>query len=96
MVGLGLGLGLGLVRLSLSTSPTLHLPPLTAYLTTTLLLPYYYLTTTLPHTCVPHLFQLCNDASLERHAATNLPLKAMATQYVANLKVASAAALGKM
>jgi len=42
------------------------------------------------------LFQLCNDASLERHAGTNLPLKAMATQYVANLKVASAAALGKM
>ena len=51
---------------------------------------------TLPHTSLPRLFQLCNDASLERHAGTNLPLKAMATQYVANLKVASAAALGKM
>ena len=51
---------------------------------------------TLPHTSLPHLSQLCNDASLERHAGTNLPLKAMATQYVANLKVASAAALGKM
>ena len=51
---------------------------------------------TLPHTSLPRLSQLCNDASLERHAGTNLPLKAMATQYVANLKVASAAALGKM
>ena len=26
------------------------------------------------------LFQLCTDASLERHAATDLPLKAMAAQ----------------
>jgi hypothetical protein len=42
------------------------------------------------------LFQLCTDASLERHAATDLPLQAMAAQYVANLKLASAAALGEL
>ena len=42
------------------------------------------------------LFELCRDASLERDAATGLPLKAMATAYVANLRVASAAAKGEM
>ena len=42
------------------------------------------------------LFELCRDTSLERHAATGLPLKAMAAQYVANLRVASAAARGAM
>ena len=67
-----------------STAPLLHLHLLHLPLPT------------LPHTSLPRLSQLCNDASLERHAGTNLPLKAMATQYVANLKVASAAALGKM
>ena len=35
------------------------------------------------------LFQLCTDASLERHAATDLPLQAMAAQYVAKIGRAS-------
>ena len=35
-------------------------------------------------------------SSLERDAATGLPLKAMAEMYVANLKIASAAAKGEM
>eukprot|EP00966_Prymnesium_polylepis_P212222 4915645-Prymnesium_polylepis.1 len=42
------------------------------------------------------LFELCKDASLERDASTGLPLKAMAKAYVANLRVASEAALGQM
>ena len=42
------------------------------------------------------LFDLCKDPSLERDAATGLPLKAMAEMYVANLKIASAAAKGEM
>ena len=42
------------------------------------------------------LFELCRDASLERDDATGLPLKAMAAAYVANLRVASAAARGKL
>ena len=35
-------------------------------------------------------------SSLERDAATGLPLKAMAKQYVANLKMASMAATGTL
>jgi len=42
------------------------------------------------------LFELCRDASLERDAATGLPLKAMAAAYVANLRTASAAAMGQL
>jgi len=42
------------------------------------------------------LFELCRDASLEKDAATGLPLKAMAAGYVANLAVASAAARGSL
>ena len=42
------------------------------------------------------LFELCRDTSLERDAATGLPLKAIAEQYVANLRVASFAALGAL
>ena len=42
------------------------------------------------------LFELCKDASLERDAATGLPLKAMAAQYVANLRIASSAAMGNL
>ena len=42
------------------------------------------------------LFELCRDATLERDAATGLPLKAMAAAYVANLKIASSAAVGKL
>lgn len=42
------------------------------------------------------LFELCKDQSLERDAATGLPLKAMAAQYVANLRIASAAATGSL
>ena len=42
------------------------------------------------------LFELCRDESLERDAATGLPLKAMAAQYVANLKTAATAALGRL
>ena len=41
------------------------------------------------------LFELCTDATLERDAASGLPLKAMAAAYVANLRVASAAAKGE-
>jgi len=40
------------------------------------------------------LFELCRDAALERDGATGLPLKAIASQYVANLKIASDAAKG--
>ena len=72
---------------SYPTPPTSHCLP---YLNTS------YLSLPTLRRTYPNPIQLCNDASLERHAATNLPLKAMATQYVANLKVASAAALGKM
>ena len=42
------------------------------------------------------LFELCRDASLEKDAATGLPLKAMAAAYVANLATASAAAVGAL
>jgi hypothetical protein len=42
------------------------------------------------------LFELCRDDSLERDAATGLPLKAMAKQYVDNLRTASAAACGTL
>ena len=40
------------------------------------------------------LFQLCRDETLERDAATGLPLKAIAAAYVANLRIASSAASG--
>lgn len=42
------------------------------------------------------LFELCRDASLKRDSATGLPLEAMAAAYVANLRVASAAARGAL
>merc|ERR1719379_2413960 len=42
------------------------------------------------------LFEFCKDGNLERDAASGLPLKAMAAAYVANLKVASAAAKGEL
>merc|ERR1719161_254350 len=42
------------------------------------------------------LFEFCKDPNLERDAASGLPLKAMAAAYVANLKVASAAAKGEL
>jgi len=42
------------------------------------------------------LFALCQDSNLERDAASGLPLKAMAAAYVANLKIASAAAKGEL
>merc|ERR1719379_3013044 len=42
------------------------------------------------------LFEFCTDANLERDAASGLPLKAMAAAYVANLKIASAAAKGEL
>lgn len=42
------------------------------------------------------LFELCRDQSLERDAATALPLKSMAAQYVANLGKAASAARGEL
>jgi len=42
------------------------------------------------------LFELCTDTSLERDAASGLPLKAMAAAYVANLRTASLAARGRL
>ena len=42
------------------------------------------------------LFELCKDGNLEKDSASGLPLKAMAAAYVANLKIASAAAKGEL
>jgi len=42
------------------------------------------------------LFDLCLDASLERDERTGLPLRAMASKYVAHLKMASSAATGSL
>jgi fructose-bisphosphate aldolase, class I len=42
------------------------------------------------------LFELCRDGELARDVATGLPLIAMAAQYVANLRIASAAAKGEL
>ena len=42
------------------------------------------------------LFELCRDGALARDVATGLPLTAMAAQYLANLRIASAAAKGEL
>ena len=42
------------------------------------------------------MYGRCKDSTLERDEATGLPLKAMAAQYVENLRIASAAAMGTL
>jgi fructose-bisphosphate aldolase class I len=42
------------------------------------------------------LFDLCKDSSLEKDAASGLPVKAMSQTYVAHLKIASSAAIGSL